>query len=416
MNHQPYIVSLDIGSTQVRAAVAKIESTGNLQILGVGSAVSKGVQKGAIIDIDLAAGSIRQAIENVERMLGIKISEVYVGVSGNHFSLQQSHGVVAVHNEDREIRVDDIERVIQASKIIALPEERSIVEIMPKQFIVDGMANIQDPTGMIGVRLEVDSLIVTGTKTILHNVIRCVERASYQVAGLIYLPLALGETVLTPDEKMLGSVVVDLGGGTMTVVVYHQGHLASTAELPLGGEYITKDIMVGLRCNRQTAEEIKCKYGIANRQRAEEEITFTAECIGGPSREVEYSQVELSMIMEPRIVEMFQLIKRQVELLGCNSQPSGGYVLTGGVMATKEILSIARQNLGTTVRMAVPHRIGAEDPSYLTAISMIRYLESRGGYDIPKEIPKKEAKSTSPQKRKKISPFEKVKIWFSEFI
>lgn len=415
MKHQPYIVSLDIGSTQVRTVVAKIETTGKLQILGVGSAVSKGVQKGAIVDIDQAAGSIRQAIENVERMLGIEITEVYVGVCGNHFCLQESHGVVAVHSEDREIGVHDIERVIQASKVISLPDDKLVVEILPKQFVVDGTANIPDPTNMIGVRLEVDSLIVTGTKTILHNVVRSVERASYHVAGFMFLPLTLGETILTADEKALGTIVVNIGGGTMSITIYQKGHLASHAVLPLGGEHITSDIMHGFQCNRQTAEELKCKFGVADPELVPQEESFPIELVNGDAKEVEYTTTDLSMIMHPRIAEMFYLIRKQVDALGYSSQPAGGYVLTGGVMATKEILSIAHKHLSNTVRIAVPDQIGANDPSFVAGVSMIRYLEARGGYEIPPEEEQPKEIET-PKQKKKISPFERVKTWLSEFI
>lgn len=416
MKKQPYIVSLDIGSTQVRVVVARIEPTGKLQILGVGSAVSKGVQKGAIIDIEQAAGSIRQALEHVERMLGIEISEVYVGVSGNHLSLHESHGIVAIHNEDRVIGTSDIDRVIQASKVISIPEDHSFVEVLPKQFIVDGTSNIQDPTGMSGVRLEVDSLLVTGTNTILHNIIRCVERAGYQVAGLLYSPLALGETILTPDEKSLGSVLVDIGGNTMNIVIYQKGYLASAVVLKLGGEHITKDIMHGFQCQRQTAEELKCKYGIADHELVTNEKRFSLEIDNALSKEKEFSSYDLSLIMEPRIAEMFHLIRKQVELLGYDSQPAGGFVLTGGVMSTNSILSVAQKHLSSRVRIARPDEIGAEDPAYMAGIAMIRFLENRGGYEIPSENEKQVRETTISGKKKNRSAFEKVKNWLSEFI
>src|SRR5690606_12990786 len=180
------------------------------------------MKKGAIINIDQAVRSIRKAVENAERMVGIEISEVYIGISGNHVSLQTSHGVVAVSSDDKEIGHDDIDRVLQAARVIALPPERMIIEVVPKQFIVDGLDDIYDPYGMIGVRLEVDAIIVTGAKTVIHNLIRCVEKASLHIVDMVFLPLATSELCLSEDEKNLGVVMVDIGGGTTTLTVFQQ--------------------------------------------------------------------------------------------------------------------------------------------------------------------------------------------------
>ena len=177
-------------------------------------------------------------------MVGIDISDVYVGISGDHVSLQPSHGVVAVSGESREIGREDIERVLEASRMTALPPERTIIEVVPKQFIVDGLGGIRDPSRMIGVRLEVDAILVTGTKTIVHNVLRCVERASLTVSGFVLLPLAAGEYCLSPDEKNLGVVFADIGGGATSLAIFEHGHLAATAVVPIGGEYITNDIAI----------------------------------------------------------------------------------------------------------------------------------------------------------------------------
>lgn len=407
-----YIVTLDIGTSRVRLIVAEVHANGNIHIVGVGSAVSRGMKKGAIIDIDHAVQSIREAVDDAERMVGIEVSEVFVGISGNHVSLQPSHGVVAVSSEDREIGSQDIERVLQAARVIALPPEREIIEVMPKQFIVDGLGEIRDPHGMIGVRLEVDALIVTGAKTVIHNVLRCVEKAELSVAGMLLLPMATSELCLSADEKNLGVVMADLGGGTTTISVFQHGHLAATAVIPVGGDNITNDIAIGLQTDTETAEKIKRQYGVASVKEASKEVTFQIRTIGS-QREKSVTQWELAQIIEPRVEELFHLIQQQVEGLGFSKEPVGGYVLTGGVMSLPHILTVAQDQLGQAVRVAVPDYIGVQDPSYTAGIGMVHYLLKRRMVRLVEpgtEIPARARKQKGP------SPLERMKNWLSEFI
>lgn len=412
MSTEDFIISLDIGSSQVRVIVAEVNSDGTTQIVGVGTAKSKGMKKGAIINIDQAVQSIREAVDHAERMVGIEISEVYVGISGNHVSLQSSHGVVAVSSEDREIGFQDIDRVLQAARVIALPPERAIIEVVPKQFIVDGLDDIRDPHGMIGVRLEVDAIIVTGTKTIIHNMLRCVEKADLNIAGMVFLPLAASELCLSTDEKNLGVVMADIGGGTTTLTVFQQGHLVGTSVIPIGGEYITNDIAIGLRTHTDAAEEIKCKYGVASKEHASSKETFQVKTIGS-SRERTVSQFELAQIIEPRVEEMFHLIRQHVKAMGFSDEPAGGYVLTGGVMATSHIIHVAQKQLGTAVRIATPKNIGMKEPSYTGGVGMIQYLQKRG---IPQASETRPAHPPRQKKQRGPSPLERVKNWLSEFI
>src|SRR5690606_35433229 len=341
-----YIATLDIGSSNVRVIVAEIEN-GKPHVAGIGSAVSRGMRKGAIIDIDHTVESIREAVDKAEQMVGIDISDVYVGISGDHISLQPSHGVVAVSGESREIGREDIERVLEASRMTALPPERTIIEVVPKQFIVDGLGGIRDPSRMIGVRLEVDAILVTGTKTIVHNVLRCVERASLTVSGFVLLPLAAGEYCLSPDEKNLGVVFADIGGGATSLAIFEHGHLVATAVVPIGGEYITNDIAYGVRTQKETAEQLKRKYGVASIQHASSDVTFPVSTIG--NREKTISQVDLAHIIEPRVEEIFYLIRQQVESLGFSGEPAAGYVLTGGTVSIPHTLAVAQQSLGPAV-------------------------------------------------------------------
>ncbi|TCS94622.1 cell division protein FtsA [Hazenella coriacea] len=412
MNNEGYIISLDIGTSQVRVIVAEVNPDGTTQIVGVGTAASKGMKKGAIINIDQAVQSIRKAVDHAERMVGIEISEVYVGVTGNHISLQSSHGVVAVSSEDREIIYHDIDRVLQAARVIALPPERAMIEVVPKQFIVDGLDDIRDPHGMIGVRLEVEAIIVTGAKTIIHNLLRCVQKANLNIAGMVFLPLAVSELCLSADEKNLGVVMVDIGGGTTTLTVFQQGNLAGTSVIPVGGEYITNDIAIGLRTQTDLAEEIKCQHGVASKDHASIKDTFQVQTIG-TSRERKVTQLELAQIIEPRVEEMFHLVREQVKSMGFSDEPAGGYVLTGGVMALPHILEVSQKQLGTAVRIATPQHIGMKEPSYTGGIGMIKYLQRRGISQVS------EPRSVHPPRQKKQrgqSTFERVKNWLSEFI
>jgi cell division protein FtsA len=407
-----YIATLDIGTSKVRVIVAEM-TEGSPQLVGVGSAVARGTKKGAIIDIDQAVHSIREAVDHAERMVGIEISRVFVGISGNHVSLQPSHGVVAVSSENREIGSPDIERVLQAARVVALPPERAIIEVVPKQFIVDGLSGIRDPHGMIGVRLEVEATIVTGAKTIMHNVLRCVEKASLSVAGIVLSPLATSEVCLSEDEKNLGVVLADIGGGTTSLAIFQQGHMVATAELPIGGENITNDIAIGLRTKTETAEKLKRKYGVAIVDQSSEDVTFQVPTIGS-NRETTVNQFQLAHIIEPRVAEMFQLIRKEVEELGFSKEPAGGYVLTGGVMSIPHILDAAQEHLGHAVRIITPEYIGVQDPSFTSGVGMVHYIYKRRMI----RLMEKENNQQSKSKVKKGGPstFERMKSWFSEFI
>lgn len=371
MSGSDIIVSLDIGTSKVRAIIGELAG-GSIQIVGVGSADSEGIRKGAIVDIDQTVQSIRKAVEHAERMVGVTISEVFVGISGNHIQLQSSHGVVAVSNEDREIGGEDIERVLQAAKVIALPPEREIIGIVPKQYIVDGLEGIHDPRGMIGVRLEVEAIVITGAKTAIHNLIRCVEKAELKAAGLILMPLAAGHLALTKDEKNLGTVLVDIGAGATTISVFENGTIAATSTLPIGGEYVTNDIAIGLRTQLEIAEKVKLKYGCASAADADAATTFKVTRIGS-NVEKEFSQADLASIIEPRMQEIFELIRAEVKRMK-PEEPAGGYVLTGGAVSIPAVAGVAQSVLETSVRIAAPDFVGVREPSYASGVGIIAYV------------------------------------------
>jgi len=406
------IVSLDIGTSKVRVIIGEVNN-GSINIIGVGTADSEGIRKGSIVDIDQTVQSIRKAVDHAERMVGIEISEVYVGISGNHIALQSSHGVVAVSNEDREIGHVDIDRVLQASRVIAVPPEREIIGVIPKQFIVDGLEGIHDPRGMIGVRLEVDATIITGSKTAIHNLLKCVERAGLKAVDLVLTSLAAGELALTKDEKMMGAVLVDIGAGSTTIAVYDQGNMVATSTLPIGGEYITNDIAIGLRTKTEIAEKLKLKYGCAMIQDAAGDQTFKVQRIGSNS-EKEFNQIDLANIIEPRVQEIFQLISQEVARLGFKDI-AGGYILTGGSVSMPGFLALAQQELKTSVRIASPDFIGVRDPSYTSGVGVIHYVLKymRG---IKSSTVKKSASKRSGKSSDQPGLFAKLRNWLSEFV
>ena len=370
MNSNEIYVSLDIGTSSVKVIIGEMVKD-SLNIIGVGNVPSEGLRKGSIVDIDETVHSIRRAIEQAERMIGMDIRQVIVGITGNHIMLQPSHGVVAVSSENREISDEDIARVIDAAQVVSVPPEREIIDVIPKQFIVDGLDEINDPRGMIGVRLEMEGTIITGSKTILHNILRCVEKAGLEILDITLQPLAAGSFALSKDEKNLGVALIDIGGGSTTIAFFEHGGLKYTTVLPIGGDHITKDISIGLRTSSEDAENIKMKYGHAFYDHASEDEVFSVSIIGSDQQQ-QFNQLEISDIIEARMEEIFELILVDLHHLGVKDLP-GGFVLTGGVANTIGILELAQDVFQSRVRIAIPDYIGVREPQYTTAVGLIKF-------------------------------------------
>ncbi len=414
MSNLDYLIALDIGTSKIRVMIGEYHSN-TVQVIGVGSSSAHGIKKGAIVDIDQTVESIKQAVAQAEQMVDLRIHEVVVGISGNHIELLSGHGVVAVSNEDREIGEADIERVLQASRVIALPPDREVIDIVPKEFIVDGLRDIRDPRGMIGVRLEVEATIITGSRTWLHNLNRCIERAGLQVGGYVLMPLAAAEVALSADEKKLGVILIDLGAGSTDIAIFENGGLTRTSVLPIGGEYITNDIAIGLRTQTDVAERIKLRYGHALIAAANDTEVFQVPRIGSQSEE-KFNQAELAEIIEPRVEEIFYLIRQEVDRL-TDKEPAGGYVLIGGAVSLPGLREMAEAVLGNTVRIAQPEFVGFRDPAYVNGAGMILYVAKR--QTRTSGVTPVDNKPTPNRKKKgnrKGSPFERFKNWLSEFI
>ncbi|MDZ5470708.1 cell division protein FtsA [Bacillus sp. 31A1R] len=422
MNSNEIYVSLDIGTSSVKVIIGEMVND-SLNIIGVGNVKSKGLRKGSIVDIDETVHSIKKAIEQAERMIGMEITKVIVGVTGNHVMLQPCHGVVAVSSENREITNEDIARVIDAAQVVSIPPEREIIDVIPKQFIVDGLDEINDPRGMIGVRLEIEGTIITGSKTILHNTLRCVERAGLEILDITLQPLAAGAFALSNDEKNLGVALVDIGGGSTTIAVFDQGHLKSTSVIPIGGEHITKDLSIGLRTSTEDAEKIKVKHGYAFYDHASEEEVFSVPIIGSDQHQ-QFNQLEISDIIEARLEELFDLIQNEIKRLGVHDLP-GGYVLTGGVANSQGLLELAQIVFQNRVRIAIPDYIGVRESQYTTAVGLIKFayknakIQGRAmsnsavaGEVNEKRVQKQPQPKTKPEKQ----PEEKITSRVKKFL
>lgn len=397
----------------MRAIIGEMSGTG-IQIIGVGSAEGDGIRKGAIVDIDKTVQSIRAAIDHAERMVGIEIASAYVGISGNHISLQSSRGVVAVNSPNREIGEEDIDRVLQASRVIALAPEREIIDVVPKMYIVDGLDEIADPRGMIGVRLEVETYIITGSRTVIHNLLRCVERAGVQIAGLVLSPLAASTVALTSDERKLGVGLVDIGAGQTTISIFKNGILEATSVLPVGGDHVTNDIAIGLRTQTDVAERVKVRHGNALVSTASAEESFKVTRVGS-NVDKEFTQVDLSNIVEPRMQEIFQMVRQEVERLGFKELPSG-YVLTGGVAAMPSVDKLAEFELDANVRVSIPDYLGVKDTSFVNGVGIIKYVGRNSTRKSEAQAAPRRKQNSGGTNAGGGGIVDRIKSWFSEFV
>ncbi|MDW7652432.1 MAG: cell division protein FtsA [Bacillota bacterium] len=398
------VCGMDIGTSHVRAIVGEINIDGSINVIGVGTSPSEGLKKGVIVDLDKTVEAITNAVEEAERMVGTAIPSAFLGIVGSQVGLVNNRGVVAVSGDDKEITEDDVERVLQAARVIALPPDREIIDVIPREFIVDGYDGIRDPVGMVGVRLEVDAMIITGMVTSIRNLVRCVERSGLAIDGMVLNSLANAEIALSRDEKELGSVLIDIGGGTTEVSVFQNGHIKNIAVIPVGGDYITNDIAVGLRTTLQAAEKLKLEHGAALPalvpQNAEVELSQLA---GKEARKIPVR--ELASIIEPRIVEILHIAAQELENMGFREPLPAGIVLTGGVSLTRGMVELTEQIFDSSARVAQPGYVGVKSPIYSTAVGIIHYVQHAHMFNVREY---RGGRMALP------GIFNKVKTWFIE--
>jgi cell division protein FtsA len=369
------IVGLDIGTSKVVAIVGEVELDGAINIIGIGHHPSRGLKRGVVVNIESTVASIQRAVEEAELMAGCEIHSVYTGIAGSHIRSLNSHGIVAIR--ENEVRQTDVERVIDAARAVAIPADQKILHILPQEFIIDNQEGIREPVGMSGVRLESKVHIVTGAVSAAQNIIKCVRRCDLQVDDIILEPLASSQSVLTEDEKDLGVCLVDIGGGTTDIAIFCEGAIRHTAVIPIAGDQVTNDIAVALRTPTSSAEEIKLRFGCALRQLADAEDTIQVSTVGNrPARKL--SRRTLAEVIEPRYEELFNLILNELRRSGFEDQIASGIVLTGGSSRIHGAIELAEEVFHMPVRLGVPQFVTGlvdvvENPMYSTGVGLLLY-------------------------------------------
>lgn len=369
-----YIVGLDIGTTKICAIVGEVTETG-IDIVGIGTHPSTGLRKGVVINIESTVDSITKAIEEAELMAGSKITSVYAGIAGGHIKSFNSHGIVAV--KDKEITEGDVQRVLDAAKAIAIPMDREVIHVVPQEYIIDDQDGIKEPVGMSGVRLESKVHIVTGAVSSAQNIIKSCNKSGLNVAEIVLEPVASAEAVLTHDERELGVVLVDIGGGTSDIAIFSQGALVHTGVLTLGGNHITNDIAVGLRTPQNEAEKIKIKYGCAMSSLVKGDESIEVPSVGGRKPRTVPRKL-LAEIIEPRVEEIFSLIQREVVKSGYQDLLASGIVITGGTTILDGMVELAEFIFDMPVKRGVPTGVGGlkdvvNSPKFATGVGLLKY-------------------------------------------
>ncbi len=368
------VVGLDIGTTKICAIVGEITDDG-IDIIGIGTSSSKGLRKGVVVNIESTVQSIKKAVEEAEIMSGREIREVYAGIAGGHIRGLNSHGVIAVKNG--EVNENDVKRVIDAACAVAIPMDREVIHIIPQEFIIDNQDGIKEPLGMSGVRLEAKVHIVTGAVTSAQNIVKCANRGGLDVADIVLEPLASSEAVLTPDERELGVALIDIGGGTTDLAIFHNGSIKYTSVISVGGNHVTNDIAVGLRTPTNEADKIKHKYGCAMSALVKKDEEIEVPNVAGREPK-KLPRAMLAEFIEPRIEEIVELVRREILNSGYGDLLAGGVVITGGASILDGFPELAEQILGLPVRRGLPQYIGGlrdvvSSPMYATAVGLVLY-------------------------------------------
>lgn len=366
------VVGLDIGTTKICCVVAEV-SDDKVNIIGIGSHPSVGLRKGVVVNIDSTVESIKKAVQDAELMAGCEISSVYAGIAGGHITGFNSNGVIAI--KGNEITQADVDRVIEAARAVAIPMDREVIHVLPQEFIIDGEAGIQNPVGMAGVRLEAKIHIVTGAITSAQNIIKCANQAGLDVCDIILEPIASCESVLTPEEREVGTGLIDIGGGTTDLAVFSGNTIRHTFVLSLGGNNMTNDISVGLRVPMADAERIKIGHGTCVADKIKSDETIELPEIGGRKGRKLPRQI-LAEILEPRVEEIFSLIKREIYRADMKEEIAAGIVLTGGASLLDGIVEIAESVFEVPVRIGTPHGISGlvdvvNNPMYATGVGLV---------------------------------------------
>jgi cell division protein FtsA len=368
------VVALDIGTSKIATIVADVLPDDTFEIVGMGIHPSRGLKKGVVVNIDSTVNAIQRSLEDAEIMAGIKIREVATGIAGSHIKSFNSNGMVAI--KDQEVAQYDVDRVIETARAVTIPAEQQILHILEQEFIIDGQGGVRAPLGMSGMRLEVRTHIVTGATSAAQNVMKCVRRCGLEVSDLILQPLAASSTVLSDEEKDLGVVLVDIGGGTTDIAVFHDGAIKHTAVIPIAGDQITNDIAMALRTPTKDAEDIKIMHGVALCAKADESQQIEVPGVGDRgSRRL--SRQTLAEVIEPRVEELFTLIQRELRSSALEEFMSMGVVLTGGSAVMPGMVELGEEVFHMPVRLGAPRYTGQladvmSHPRFASGIGLIQ--------------------------------------------
>lgn len=396
MPKERIITGIDIGSSKVCSIIATISSEGRVSVIGVSSVPSRGIKKGVVVDIDEAVEAIAHSLEGAERMAGYAVSSAFISVNGKHISSLNSHGVVAVAHQEGEIVESDVMRVTEAAQAISIPSSREIIHVIPRGFIVDSQDEIRDPVGMSGVRLEVETNIISGGATVMRNLVKCVQQVGVEPRELVFTGIGASEAVLTDTEKELGTVLIDLGGGTTSVVVFSGGSPGYSAVLPVGAQNTTNDLAVGLRLSLEDAEKIKIRLSekelppVRPKEAEEEEKEKKKDEVDISDLGLERTTVSKKLvenIVEARLGEIFKMVIKEIKGSEFAEKLPAGVVLTGGGAETMGAEKVAKKVLGMPLRVGYPRGVtGLIDeigsPAYAASVGLVlygAYFEPPGG-------------------------------------
>ncbi|MGV6810024.1 MAG: cell division protein FtsA [bacterium] len=405
------IVALDIGTSKVVALIGEINENGQLEVIGIGKTVSRGMKKGVVVNIESTIQAIQRAVEEAELMAGVQVRSVYVGIAGSHIQSLNSHGIVAI--KDKEVFDSDVDRVMDAAKAVAIPADQRILHVLPQEFVIDQQEGIREPVGMSGVRLEAKVHLVSGAESAVQNIIKCVERCGLEVDDVILEQVASSYAVLEEEEKELGVCLVDIGGGTSDISVFLNGAIRHTAVLPIAGDQVTNDIAIAVRTPTDEANRIKVNYGYALRQLIENEEIVEVAGVG--EREPRgLSTQTLASVMEPRYEELFSLVLAELRRSGYEERIGAGVVLTGGASKVRGAVVLAEEVFHMPVRVGMPRSIGGlkgevQDPIHSTGVGLLLYGAAQISYGQKhRSYASSQRKSTQD-----VSLWERFKRWFS---
>ncbi|MDP9321412.1 MAG: cell division protein FtsA [Chloroflexota bacterium] len=375
MPEQTVLVSIDVGTTKVCVLIGEVSRTGGIDVIGIGLAPSDGLRKGVVIDIDRTVQSVASAVEAAERLSGLKVRSAFVGISGNHISSQNSRGMVAVSGHRRDVAREDTLRAIEAARAVSIPNTREILHVIPRGYVVDGQEGVRDPIGMTAVRLEVETHIVTASQSGVQNLTKCVQRAGVEIDELVLAPLATAEAVLTDEDRELGVALLDIGGDTTDLAVFHDGSIAHAATIPMGGKSITSDLGIVLRVTPEVAEGLKLRQGNALPGDVDPDEVVQITSIGedlahGVTRRT------VAQIIEARLKDIFEAVQQEVAAAGATNRLQAGLVLTGGGAMLNGINRAARDQLGMSARVVGPQNLGGltdqvSTPPYAAASGLL---------------------------------------------